>query len=114
MESENQKPKIYINPPPQDKKCERCGKHISELKPFGKAGDPLNGDFNGALLLKTFRPMCEETIEEYEKILAECTGDNTEELELKYGKEKVEHTFLYDQVKNTVAASWECRDCIVQ
>jgi hypothetical protein len=38
-------PKININPPPSDCRCECCGKHISELKPFGKAGDPLVGDF---------------------------------------------------------------------
>jgi hypothetical protein len=46
---------ITINPPPSDHCCERCGKHISKLKPFGGAGDPLVGDFKGALLLKTYR-----------------------------------------------------------
>jgi len=49
------KPKILINPPPGNGRCECCGKHVTELKPFGKAGDPLLGDFNGALLVKTFR-----------------------------------------------------------
>ena len=38
---------FYINPPPQDGTCTCCGRHISELKPFGKAGDPLIGDFDG-------------------------------------------------------------------
>ena len=47
--------KIVINPPPSDSRCECCGKHVSELKPFGGPGDPLVGDFNGALLVKTFR-----------------------------------------------------------
>ena len=51
------KPILRINPPPNDACCEVCHKHISKLKPFGKAGDPLVGDFNGQLLLKTFRPM---------------------------------------------------------
>jgi len=46
---------ILINPPPSDGRCEGCGKHISKLKPFGGAGDPLVGDFNGAILLKTYR-----------------------------------------------------------
>lgn len=48
-------PTIQINTPPSNLCCERCGKHISKLKPFGKAGDPLVGDFDGARLVKTFR-----------------------------------------------------------
>jgi hypothetical protein len=46
---------VYINPPPRNKKCECCGRHIKDLKPFGGKGDPLVGDFKGALLVKTFR-----------------------------------------------------------
>ena len=45
-----------INPPPQDGRCDCCERHISELKQYGKAGDPLIGDFNGALLVKVWRP----------------------------------------------------------
>jgi hypothetical protein len=44
-----------INPPPQNGKCECCGKHISELKPFGGPGDPLVGDFTGVYLIKKWR-----------------------------------------------------------
>jgi hypothetical protein len=51
------KPIISINPPPSDYCCMGCGKHISEVKPFGKAGDPLVGDFDGVTLLKNFRSM---------------------------------------------------------
>jgi len=40
--------KISINPPPADKKCECCGRHISELKLFK----------DGKLLMKTFRDFC--------------------------------------------------------
>ena len=49
---------IYINPPPSDGRCEGCGRHVSELKPFGGPGDPLVGDFTGELLLKHFRSLC--------------------------------------------------------
>jgi hypothetical protein len=35
------KPIIIINPPPGNGKCECCGRHISELKPFGGPGDDL-------------------------------------------------------------------------
>ena len=47
--------RIWLNPPPSDGRCMCCGKHMSELKPYGKAGDPLVGDFDGVLLLKRFR-----------------------------------------------------------
>ena len=50
------KPRININPPPTVRRCNCCGRHINELKPFGKAGDPLVGDFEGALLVKKYRP----------------------------------------------------------
>ena len=46
------KARININPTPKDGRCDCCGRHISELTPFGKAGDPLVGDFDGELLVK--------------------------------------------------------------
>ena len=46
-----------INLPTKDERCDCCGRHISELISFGKAGDPLVGDFDGKLLVKTFRRM---------------------------------------------------------
>jgi hypothetical protein len=64
--------------------------------------------------------MCEERIEEYDKILDEYKYDNDSkidnmaELEEKYGKEKMEQTFFYEQAHSTVSASWECRDCIIK
>jgi hypothetical protein len=51
----NRKPKLLINPPARDRRWECCGKRVSKLKPFGKADAPLLGDFNGAVLVKTFR-----------------------------------------------------------
>ena len=52
------KPYIRINPPPSDNRCNGCGRHIRELKPFGGPGDPLVGDFSGAFLMKHFRDLC--------------------------------------------------------
>lgn len=46
---------VQINPPPEEGCCECCGRHVSELKPFGGPGDPLVGDFTGAFLVKHFR-----------------------------------------------------------
>ncbi len=112
---------VSINPPPVDKKCEKCGKHVDELKPFGKAGDPLVGDFDEALLVKTYRCMEEKDIPEFDNILsymaekADSRGwENAEHMaEQEFGKDRVEQAMFYDQLKGTVEASWECRDCIV-
>jgi len=114
-----EKMKIAINPPPQDGCCESCGRNVKDLKPFGKAGDPLVGDFNGALLVKTFRSMAmplkdkvwDEISKKYEK---KGNYDGFEdELIKKVGKKRAGKLFFADQVANTVSASWECRDCIV-
>ena len=58
MTSQKQKkPIIHINPPPRSGRCQCCGKHIDELKPFGGKGDPLVGDFTGAKIIKNYRAM---------------------------------------------------------
>ena len=110
--------KVIINPPPQDGRCECCQRHVKDLKPFGKAGDPLVGDFKGAILLKTYRKMampvtnkrCIQIEEEYEK----KGYDGFEEALIKeFGKKKSEQLCFEDQLATTVGASWECRNCIV-
>ena len=63
-------PGININPPPADGKCQVCGRSFERLKPFGKAGDPLVGDFDGALLVKTWRregPYDEEAVKAFDE-----------------------------------------------
>lgn len=90
---------IAINPPPSDERCEVCGRHISALKPFGGACDPLVGDFTGALLVKTFRSMAPQLTEEQMKKFREKHGDA--------------QAAFYDQLQNSIEPSWECRDCIV-
>jgi hypothetical protein len=47
--------RFVINPPPKDGRCEVCGRHMSELRPFGGPGDPLLGDFSGELFVKNYR-----------------------------------------------------------
>lgn len=110
---------IRINPPPHDHRCEVCGKGEKELKPFGKAGDPLVGDFNGAYLVKTFRSMAMpvenkkfiKLLKEHEK---KDSWDGFEKaLDKEFGKEEAKQILFRDQLANTVEASWECRDCAV-
>ena len=100
---------LLINPPPEDMKCECCNKHISELKPFGKAGDPLVGDFNGKLLLKNFRTMHPHIKEMDEKV--EKIKDWNKFF--KENPKEAENLSFYDQLVSTVGASWECRDCFI-
>lgn len=106
--------KISINPPPQNGKCECCGEHLSGLKPFGKAGDPLVGDFDGALLVKIFRSMAPKQ-EMFD--ISDCMGKDgyldEEKFVKKYGKENLEEFYFRVQLENSVSASWECRDCII-
>ena len=86
-----------------------CGRHVSQLKPFGKTGDPLVGDFDGALLVRRYRvpfPPNEE--------VNEIIGNEDKEKEYleKYGQEKFGNMMLYQQLSMNVSISWECRDCI--
>ncbi len=61
---------IQINPPPQDNRCERCGRHVSELPSFGTGFSmPISFVFENAQidnytadykLMKNFRDIGDE------------------------------------------------------
>ena len=98
------KARININPPPEDGRCDCCGRHISELTPFGKAGDPLVGDFDGELLVKKFRPVgpynekAEQAFKHVEKLMEKegRAGEDPLDWMIKiYGKEKGEQYLLH-------------------
>ena len=109
-----------INPPPQDGKCQCCGKHISELKPFGGPGDPLVGDFTGAYLIKKFRPdgpydeEAENASREAErKFKEDGFSDPLDWMIDRYGTEKGKRLYYTDMAFHSVGKSWECRDCAI-
>ena len=109
---------IHINAPPQDHRCEVCGREAKDLKPFGKAGDPLVGDFNGSILVKTYRsmamPVTDKTFLKLQKEYEKKEYKGFEEALIKaHGKEKADQILFTDQLACTVEASWECRDCII-
>ena len=116
---------LTINPPPNDKKCECCGVHIKDLSIFGKEGDPLVGNFEGAKLVKIFRPMLyrhkKEIYNTKRMWIKPNTKNNKEDFPIldekkfmkKYGKKKLEEYWLYEQLCDTIEASWECRNCII-
>lgn len=109
---------IWINPPPSDGNCECCGKHISELKPYGKSGDLFFDDYNKEFLLKKFRrggTYDEKAEKAVEKALnhyaVEGYKDPLEWMIKKYGKKEAEKLYYRDMACNQVGASWECKDC---
>lgn len=113
-------PGVNLNPPPKDGRCDCCGRHISELTPFGGPGDPLVGDFSGALLIKKFRPdgpYDEEAENAYKEAESHYENEGfTNVLEYlchRYGEDKGEN--YYDKVClfDSVGKSWECRDCAI-
>ena len=114
------KPGISINPPPSDGRCDCCGRSIGELKPFGGPGDPLVGDFTGALLVKGYRSVgiydeeAEKTYDEAERYYeAEGFDDPLDWMIDKYGQEKAMKIYYTVQAYGSVESSWECRDCMV-
>jgi len=44
-----------VRPPPGDLRCEVCQRPPGELSPFGGPGNPLSGDYSGAVLVKRRR-----------------------------------------------------------
>jgi len=114
---ENLRPKccILVNAPPADGRCYVCGRHMSELKPFGGPGDPLVGDFTGELLVKRWRwviPYDDEAERAWDEAKKEVPeGEDKRSWFLsKYGEERGEEFYHYSQGVDT---TWECRDCIV-
>lgn len=107
-----------INPSPNDGRCDVCGKHISELNPFGGSGNPLLGNFSGALLVKRWRPEgpynpeAEKARKEAEKEVPDGE-DPLPWFVSKYGEEKGNRLYgsavLYNDYSRP---SWECRNCV--
>ena len=121
----NPKGRIIINGPPSDGRCDVCGRHMSELKPFGGPGDPLPGDFSDELLVKRFRPdfRLPDEIREVNKRARKEEGirsrddfeswliANYSEGERKRLKGILE---MWEEAGcKQVGKSWECRECIV-
>lgn len=113
---------ININVPPPDGRCQCCRRHINELRPFGKTGDPLVEDFDGALLVKTFRrhslPPDKKTKQLYNRFFGDCVTEDDYDIAMKllvheYGENDAKIIELRVQEHGSVGKSWECRDCII-
>ncbi len=108
--------RFRINPPPNDGRCEVCGKHISELEPFRDPDDPLTDIFGRELLVKTWRPEgpyhpeAEKAMKEAKKELPE-DEDPLPWFISKYGEEKGNSLYGSALLYNSAGPSWECKDC---
>ena len=102
-----------------DENCVCCGRHVSELKPYGKAGDPLVGDFEGLRLLRPYRAddlPDEEADMAFEEAYKYCKDDDEDILEWmqnKYGKEKGLQLYGTWLLSHSVSKHSLCRDCII-
>jgi hypothetical protein len=114
------RPGLNINPPSQNGKCHCCGRHLSQLKPYGKAGDPLVGDFNGALLVKTWRydfPPDEEAERIMDEFYLDCHSEEDrrkagERLIERYGQEEAENIKHRAYKSSQIGSFCLCRDCM--
>jgi hypothetical protein len=111
------KPGLNLNPPPDDGRCEVCGRSLDKLKPFGKAGDPLVGDFDGELLLKNWRPegpYDEKGEKAFDEARKRCGDEDPVEWMIeKYGREEGDRLSFSAMAYGQIGSSWECRDCII-
>ncbi len=119
-EDRKQKDNINTNPRPLKGRCDCCGRHVSELKPFGGPGDPLVGDFTGCYLIKKHRfdrpydEEAEEVLEQAEKWYKIDGFDHPLGwLIHRYGFEKGKDLYEKTSAFFTVSRSIECRDCAV-
>jgi hypothetical protein len=111
---------MYINPPPDDGRCDCCEKHLNELKPFSVTGHAWGMDIEDALLVKRGRPMGPPD-EEVDRIMKEffgsCLSDEDEKkaeerlIEV-YGEEKAGKLMGSFEESHMVTTSWECRECM--
>jgi hypothetical protein len=119
MKEINKKNKdILRNPPSSDLGCYCCGKHISELKPYGKAGDIEIDDCSKEFLLKQRRPMGpynEKAIRAVKKAYKHYADDGykgpLEWMIGKFGIRAGENLYYSEMASRQLGSSLECRDC---
>jgi hypothetical protein len=94
-----------------DGRCDGCGRHVSQLKPFGK---------DLPVITKKYRwdaPHDEKIDKIMDEFFEASSSDEDcdkakEKLIEKYGQEEAEGMMFYHQLSRQVGSSWECQDCI--
>jgi hypothetical protein len=108
------KMRLKIIPPRDDIFCDCCQRPISQLKSFGKAGDPLVGDFDGDFLVKTGRPYG-PYVQKSEEAFIEANKQKSplKWILQKYGIEKAYRICWDIELYRYHDGVWLCRDCII-
>ena len=113
---------INDNHPQLDTECMCCNRPARELRPFGKAGDPCLGDFEGALLVRRYRtflpPPDIRMIKTYQWMMQSCDPASTFEEERTnltqvFGEKDAERIIEAMDYGYETGPSYECRDCAV-
>ena len=109
---------IDLAPLPRIECCDCCGRPMSALRPFGGPGDPLVGDFTGAFLVKTYRPLWphneeeEKAWDEADKVIP-IGEDALPWFIARYGEKKGKELYGAGIGYGYADRNWLCRDCIV-
>lgn len=109
-----------INASRRKAQCDCCGRQLNELKPYGKAGDPIESNFEGKFLVKAFRPTIpvdDEADKKWEEFFGNCHNKKEykvarERLIQAYGTKEVLKIELYKKAYSNPVV-WLCRDCII-
>ncbi len=110
----------FLNNPPADGRCNCCGKHLGELKPFSLMSPASRTGLEEVLLVKNMRPMAplnEEMDRILERFVGDClTADDQEKaaerLNEVFGSEIAYDLLEYYNSSILIISSWECRECL--
>ncbi len=92
-----------------DRRCVRCGRHISELKCFDDPEYSQVGVWLNRRFTEIFKYQNEELLKEICEAISQC--GESEELWDCYGRENVGRALMYDPGR-WVVKSIECADCL--
>lgn len=121
IESEEELQLGDINPPPRDGRCICCERHLSELTPFGKTGDPPVDTYDGALLVKIYK-LFSPVIEKLDRIInhffRKCETDADRykaenKLVQEYGQLNADRIMFLHGASKQIDPLWLCKDCII-
>ena len=101
---------------PADRRCDCCGRDRTQLKPFGKAGDPIKKDFSGKYFVKTLRlegTFNKEALKAMIEFKEQDSRDLYAWLLTKYSKKKSYKLYHDIMAYAWCNNNWQCRDCVV-
>jgi hypothetical protein len=110
----------FLNNLPADGRCNCCGKHLSELKPFSVMSEASKPGLEEVLLVKNVRPLAPLN-KQLDRTLKEFFGDclNAEDEEIAeerlievFGSKFADDLRSYYDASTLAISSWECLECL--